>query len=140
MKKLLLFACLALAVPVLQTGCQHKVVLESGGAYSDPVLATTDRAILDASHAMADFVSWHAANATFLAKWPEVGALAAKVSAGRDGWVRSAYAARDAYAQASTSYKAGKQGPPDGAPLRAVMAVLTNVLAQITSYRAAHAN
>ncbi len=140
MKKFLLFICLAIAAPVLQTGCQHEVVLEAGGAYSDPVLATTDRAILDASHAMADFIAWHAANATYLARWPEVAALSAKVSSGRDGWVRSAYAARDAYAEASLAYKAGKQGPPDGSNLRSAMAVLTNVLAQITASRSAHAN
>lgn len=140
MNKIILFACLIIAAPILQTGCQHEVALESGGIYSDPVLATTDRAILDASHAMADFVQWHAANATFLAKWPEVGALAAKVGAGRDGWVRTAYAARDAYAQASAAYKAGKQGPPDGSQLRAALAVLTNATTQITSYRSSHAN
>lgn len=133
MKKILLFACLAIAAPIVQTGCQHEVVLEQGGAYSDPVLATTDRAILDASRAMVDFVGWHAANATYLAKWPEIGALAAKVGAGRDGWVRTAYAARDAYAQASAAYKAGKAGLPDGANLRAAMAVLTNILAQINA-------
>lgn len=143
MKKLLpllLLACLTLTVPVLQTGCSHAVTLESGGAYSDPALATTDRAILDASHAMTDFVAWKAANATYLASWPEVAILAAKVSAGRDKWVRDAFAARDSYALASAAYKAGKQGPPDGANLRAAMAVLSDLTTQIISYRSAHDN
>lgn len=143
MKKLTLLlavACLAVSVPVIQTGCQNTSTLEAGGAYSDPVLASTDRAILDASRAMGDFVQWHAANATYLARWPEVAAMSAKVSAGRDGWVRDAYFARDAFAQASAAYKAGKQGPPDGAQLRAALAILMNVTTQLTSYRSAHAN
>lgn len=143
MKKLLpllFLSCLALSVPIVQTACSHAVTLEAGGVYSDPALATADRAILDASHALGDFVAWQAANAAYLARWPEVAALAAKVSAGRDGWVRSAYAARDAYAQASAAYKAGKQGPPDGSNLRAALAVLSDLTTQITSYRSAHAN
>lgn len=137
---LLLLSCFALTAPVIQTGCQHTVTLESGGAYSDSTLAVTDRAILDASRAMGDFVAWNEANATYLARWPEVGVLAAKVRAGRDGWIRNAYAARDAYAQAESAYKAGKQGPPDGAQLRAALAVLNDLTTQIVSYRSQHAN
>lgn len=136
----LLALTLVAVAPLAQTGCQHAVTLESGGAYSDPALATTDRAILDASHAMGDFVTWQAANATYLAHWPEVAALAEKVRKGRDGWVRSAYVARDAYAQASAAYKVGKQGPPDGSNLRAAMAVLSDLTVQITAFRSSHDN
>lgn len=126
------------ALPVFEAACQHQVALESGGAYHDPVLATTDRAILDTSRVLADFIAWHSANAVYLAKWPEVGALAASVAAQKDGWIRDAYAARDAYASAAAAYKSGLGPAPDGAKLNATIAVLSNVTSQIIVYKNSH--
>ncbi len=142
MKKLLLVLCLLLApAPALFTsGCQNQTTLEAGGAYTNPVLAQTDRAILDASHALTAFLDWHYANTGYLARWPEVGALAAKVAAQKDGWIKEAYAARDAYAAASAAYKAGLGNDvmPSSARLNAALAVLSNVTTQIIAYKNAH--
>jgi hypothetical protein len=141
MKKLILICALAFATPLalVQTGCQHTVTLEAGGAYADPTIATIDHAILDASHALTAFLDWNAANAPYLAKWPEVGALATRVAAQKDGWIRDAYFARDAYASASAAYKAGKaSAPPSNANLNAALAVLSNVTQQIIDYKTAH--
>lgn len=140
MKKLLLiigFVCAAAF-----QGCQSHVTLEPSGAYSDASLAVTDQAILDASHAMSGFLTWYAANQTFLSKWPEVGIFAAKVGAQKDGWIRDAYAARDAYASASVAYKQAKLDSAGldtkRAQLNAALALLTNITQQITTYKAAH--
>jgi hypothetical protein len=121
--------------------------LAPGGAYSDVNLAQTDQAILDANGAMDGFVQWEAANHTFLLKYQEVGALAAIITAQKGGWVKEAYAARDAYASASQAYKAaiaaGKTADPTGQnaahdKLIAALAVLTDVTKQVVAYRAAH--
>ena len=145
MKTRFLFAIafLAFAVPftITQQGCYSQVTLEQGGAYTEVSLAVADQAILDASHALTGFVGWANANSAYLAKWPEVGVLSAKVAAQKDGWVRDAYMARDAYASALAAYKAGKASTaPSSANLNAAIAVLTNITTQITAYRAAHPN
>lgn len=123
-------------------GCKSQVTLAAGGAYSDPVLAQTDQSILDASHALTGFVQWTSANSAFLAKYPEVLALATSVASQKDGWIKSAYSARDAYAKAAADYRAGigdsatvnaKQAALNGA-----LAVLNNISSQIVAYRAAH--
>lgn len=142
MRKYLLAICLLFApVPALFTsGCQHETTLEAGGVYSDVTIAKTDQAILDASHALTAFIDWSRANATYLARWPEVGQLAVKVAAQKDGWIRDAYAARDAYAGALSAYKAGRGPDPSSASsqLNAALAVLSNVTTQIVSYKSAH--
>lgn len=145
MKKLLpllLVAVFGLCLTTFQTGCENKTTLEPGGAYSDVNLATVDRTILDASHALQSFVDWHAANATYLAQYPEVGALAAKVAAMKDGWIRDAYAARDAYASASVAYSKALASGQDVVTARdklnAAMAVISNVTQQIIDYKTAH--
>jgi len=145
--KFWLFASLlAVGLPVAQTGCSNPVTLEAGGAYSDATLATTDQAILDASHALTGFVGWADANATYLARWPEVGALSASVAAQKDAWIRDAYAARDAYAVAAKAYRLAAGTPAADqteverkrAALQGALAVLTNLTTQIAAYRAAH--
>lgn len=130
------------SLPVYQAGCQHQVTLETGGVYSDPVLATTDQAILDSSRALTAFVEWANANATYLARWPEIGQLAIRVATQKDGWIRDAYAARDAYAQAAKDYKDGKAGSPDPqrAKLNGILALIKSATDQIINYRNAHSN
>src|ERR1700694_200231 len=125
--------CAFFAMPVLQTGCQHTVTLEAGGVYSDAYLATTDQAILDAAKTLDGFISWYKANATYLAKYPAVVDLAAKVTAHQNEWLRDAYAARDAYAKAETLYKAGKATAPTTATVNAALSVLNDVIAQINA-------
>ncbi len=144
-----LLACFALAVAtplalVHVTGCAGTTTLEAGGAYSDPVLAQADRAILDASRAMTEFIAWQRANAAFLAKWPEIERAARNIESQRDGWEKDAYAARDAYASAAKDYrKAIADGvvgalPPSRAKIDGSIAVLTSVVTQIGAYRNAH--
>ncbi len=145
MKRFLFAVALLFSTPLLFTGC-HGVgtTLEAGGAYTDPLLATTDRAILDASKALDDFVNWQRANADYLAKWPEIAKYADRVSANRDSWVKDAYAKRDAYASILKAYRDGKASGADVSEYRARMsaalAIINNVTAQITAYRLAHAN
>lgn len=139
--RLLFVACaLALAVPfsATVTGCASQTTLEAGGAYSDATLAKTDRAILDASHTLTAFLDWQTANSAYLAKWPEVGALAAKVAAQKDKWIFDAYAARDIYADAAKAYRDGKAAAPNGNAVNAALSVLTNVTAQILAYQTSH--
>lgn len=146
LRHFLVIASLAFALPVVPltfVGCQQGVMtLEPGGAYTDPVLAKTDRAILDASKLLTDFVAWAASNSAYLAKWPEVGMLAARISAYEKGWFRDAYLARDAYAEAAKAYRFGatpktnvdsKRAALDGA-----MGVVENITKQIIAYRASH--
>lgn len=144
MKKVLLVLALALCVitvPVY-TGCTSHTTLEQGGVYSDANLAVADQAILNGSHALSGFLNWHAANADYLAQWPEVGNLAAKVTALKDGWIRDAYAARDAYASASQAYKksfaSGQDVLTARDKLNAALAVLDNITTQINAYKTAH--
>lgn len=128
---------------LISTGCQNKVTLEQGGAYTDPVLATTDQSILDASKAIQGFLSWYDTNKTFLDKYPEVGKLADSVRSNEKTWIKDAYSARDSYAAASVAWKAGKGSQPDAdaahAKLNAALAVLSNLTAQIAAYRSSHA-
>ena len=125
------------AVPVVETGCaSHTVALEAGGVYSDAYLATTDQAILDAAKTLDGFVAWYNANATFLAKYPAVGQLSAKVTAHQNEWLRDAYAARDAYANAETAYKAGKATAPSTAAVNAALSVLKDITTQINAAKA----
>lgn len=135
--RILLLAVLALSaisLPVLETGCASQpITLEQGGVYSDAYLATTDQAILDAAHSLDGFLGWYAANATFLAKYPAVGELAAKVTAHQNEWLRNAYAARDTYANAETAYKAGKATAPSTATVAAALSVLKDITTQIAS-------
>ncbi len=146
MKKLILIFALAfsaVALPVTQSGCKGgSVTLAPGGVYTDPVLAQADQTILDVSHALTGFLDWSHANSAYLAKYPEVLALATSVSTQKDDWIKSAYSARDAYAAAAAAYKAGTG---DGsvvdakrAALIGALAVLTNISSQIVAYRAAH--
>ncbi len=120
------------------TGCQHAVTLEAGGAYSDAYLATTDQAILDTAKTLDGFLSWYNANATFLAKYPAVGQLAAKVTAHQNEWLRDAYAARDVYANAEVAYKAGKGAAPSVAAVNSALSVLNDIATQINSAKTAH--
>lgn len=140
----LVLAFTAISVPVLQTACTHVTTLEAGGVYSDPILAQTDRAILDASHALTGFIDWTQANAAYLAKYPDVITLADKILNAKDGWIRDAYAARDAYASALTAYRAGKGDQTTvsakQAALNGAIAVLNNITAQITAAQTAHAH
>lgn len=149
MKRIILILALAfsaIAVPVIQTGCANKITLEPGGAYTDPYLAKTDQAILDSSRTLQAFVAWHAANSTFLAKYPAVGALAIEVAGKEKGWIRDAYAARDAYALAAKAYReaAGTPGADASevelrrAKLNGALALINNITQQIVAYRAAH--
>ena len=146
MKKLLILlglAMLTLSVPVLETGCQHQVTLEQGGAYTSATLATADASILAAASALDGFVTWENTNSAFLAKWPEIHALAVNVAVNENTWIRNAYAARDAYASAEVAYKsalaAGQTGvTPDRAKIDAALALLKNISDQIVAYRAAH--
>lgn len=125
------------SLPVLQTGCaSHAVTLEAGGVYSDTYLATTDQAILDAAKSLDGFLSWYNANATFLAKYPAVGDLASKVNIHQNEWLRDAYAARDAYANAQTAYKAGKGTAPSIAAVNAALSVLKDITTQISAAKA----
>jgi hypothetical protein len=125
--------CALFAMPVLQTGCQHTVTLEQGGVYSDAYLATTDQAILDAAKTLDGFAAWYKANAAYLAKYPAVGDLAAKVTAHQNEWLRDAYAARDSYAKAAALYKAGQGTAPTTAAVSAAISVLNDVVAQINA-------
>ena len=130
-----------LAAVLVLSGCGGgKITLAPGGVYSDPVLAVTDQAILDANTALTGFVSWANANATYLAKWPEIASLASKVTVNQNTWIKDAFTARDTYAQAAAAYKAaGSTGsPPSQAGIQAALAVMTNVTAQIAAYQAAH--
>lgn len=142
MKRLFLIFALVLSAIVFPVGCQHQVTLEPGGAYSDATLATADQAILDASHTFTGFLDWYTANAAFLAKWPEVGQLASSVAAQKDGWIKNAYLARDAFAQAQKAYKDAKGSSTDvdtkRAQMNAALALISNVTQQITTYRNAH--
>ncbi len=146
MKKLMLMFALAfaaIALPVSQTGCQGgKVTLAAGGAYTDPVLATTDQSILDASHSLSGFVDWANANATYLAKYPEIQSLAVSIGAQKDGWIKAAYSARDSYAAAALAYRQGTGSAANvstqQAALNGALAVLVNISNQIVAYRAAH--
>lgn len=149
MKKLIPLLALGLvltALPVIETGCgSHTVTLAQGGAYSDAYLATTDQAILDANSALTDFVSWYQANQVFLdAKAPQVAQYVASVNAHRSEWIRSAYAARDAYYNAAQAYKsalaAGTAGaaPPTNAGVAAALSILKDATTQIAQYKALH--
>lgn len=130
-------AFLAVASPVLQTGCQSSapVTLAAGGIYSDPVLASADQAILDASRAFNAFILWHDANAVWLRRWPEIGQLATNTSALKDGWIRDAYAARDAYALAAQAYRQGAVSADESdkkrAALKAAIVYLNNITTHI---------
>ena len=143
MKKniLILFAGLAL----LFSGCgSHPVTLAPGGVYTDPVLAQTDQAILDTSAALTGFLSWNTENSAFLVKFPAVGALAEKVAANKDGWIRDAYKARDAYAVDAKAYRDAialgqtNATPPNRAKIDAALAVLTSLATQVTALKATH--
>lgn len=146
MKKLILICALAftaVALPLTQSGCAGGgVTLAAGGVYTDPVLAVADQSILDSSHALTGFVDWTSANSAFLAKYPEVLVLATSVSAQKDGWIKSAYAARDSYAAAAAAYRAGTGDPATvsakQAALQGALAVLVNISNQIVAARAAH--
>lgn len=144
MKRLFLILCLAFAVPtaaLLQSGCQHQVTLEQGGAYTDATLATTDQAILDASKTLTGFLDWHRTNATYLAQWPEVGQFAERVAAEKDQWIRGAYQARDSYAEGAKAFKAGAAAldlDERRAKLNAVLSLLANVTSQINAYKTSH--
>lgn len=147
MKKLILIIALAftaVALPLTQSGCQGGVTLAPGGAYTDPILAQADQTILDTSHALTGFIDWTSANAAYLSKYPEVMALATSVSSQKDGWIKSAYSARDAYASAAAAYKAGTGDSSTvsakQAALNGALAVLNNIASQIVAYRAAHPN
>ena len=153
MKKFLLIFALAfsaVAVPLTQTGCKTTTTLEQptattapGTFYTSADLAVFDQGILTARLALDSFVQWEAANAVFLAKYPEVHALAVSVKTGEDQWTRDAYAARDAYASAVVTYTAalaaGQAGSaPDHAKIDAALALLQNLATQVAQYRAAH--
>lgn len=144
MKRILFILAVALAVPLAHTGCQSTVTLAPGGVYTDPVLAVTDQSILDASHALTGFLDWTALNHEFLSQYPEVGKLSTQIAQQKDGWIRDAYAARDAYASASHAYRsAAGGGDPTAmsttkAKLDLALAVLTNLTDQIVQYRLAH--
>ena len=150
MKKFILMFALAftaVALPLSQTGCKSSsVTVAAGGVYSDPVLAVADQSILDTSAALTGFVQWVGANSGALVKYPEVTALAATITQQKDGWIKSAYSARDAYASAAADYKAAKAGSSAAtvsatqAALNGALAVLSNVTTQITAYKAAHPN
>jgi hypothetical protein len=145
---------LAFAAPVVltQPGCSSAVTLAPGGAYTDPVIFQANDNILKADDAMIGFVDWATTNAPVLAQWPEIGRLAASISAQKDGWIRDAYLARNAYVTAADAYKvavdqATKAGGvlPDGtakdaakAKLDGLIAALTNITATIANYKSAH--
>lgn len=143
---LVAMACLAVAVPLMQSGCSHPpVTLAPGGVYTDPILATTDQSILDADAALTGFVDWAGANAAYLAKYPEVTQAAANVAANKAGWIKNAYALRDAYAAASKAFKTAATGTGDPTAVSAAQAKLTGALAaiqsitaQVIAYQAAH--
>ncbi len=143
MKRLLLALALCVAVPLVPVGCNsQQQTLEAGGAYTDPILAKTDRAILDASHAMTAFIDWANINSAYLARWPEVAQAAKNIAAQKDSWIRDAYAARDAYASAAQAYRvaAGTSAAVDAkrAALDGAIAVLANIVTQVISYQNAH--
>jgi hypothetical protein len=128
------------------------VTLAPGGAYTDPVVFQANEAILQAGDAMNDFIALVHTNATFFAQWPEVGVLAQKIADQKDGWIRDAYVARNAYVDASNAYKtavaaASKAGtaPPDGSAVDAskskldgLVAALLSVTTSAADYKAAH--
>lgn len=137
----LMFLALALGLgSVAYQGCgSTPVTLEAGGAYSDAYLATTDQAILDAAKTLDGFTAWYQANATFLAKYPEVGQLASAISLHQNEWLKNAYAARDAYASAEAAYKKSlTSAPPSTAAVAAALSVITDATKQIAAYRASH--
>jgi hypothetical protein len=137
---LFVFAIAAICPIAVQTGCaNHGVTLETGGPYSSSYLATTDQAILDASKAIDGFLSWYQTNATFLAKYPEVGQLATQVQAHKKEWEVDAYAARDAYAAAEKAYKDGLGTSPTTAKVDAALSILNSIAAEAASLNAAHA-
>ena len=142
---LLAIVVMAFAVPATTTtftGCTSKTTLEEGGVYHDPVLAVADRSILDSSKALSGFIEWANTNSEYLAKWPEIGVLAGKIAAQKDGWIKDAFAARDAYASAYAAYQAGKGDAKDADAKRAMLngslALLSNVIAQINAYKLNH--
>lgn len=148
-----LFAC---GFCLMHLGCANgtgTVTLAPGGVYSDPVLAQEDQAILDASNAIQGFLSWYDANAALLSKTPALANLATSVRAQEKGWIKDAFAARDAYAAASKAYRTAVaqssaspgSAAPDVAPQTAALAkfqvalaIIDSVTAQIAAYRAAH--
>lgn len=148
MKKLIILFALAftaVALPLAQTGCKSgSVTVQAGGVYTDPVLAVTDQSILDASHALTGFIQWTGANSGALAKYPEVLALSSSIAQQKDGWIKSAYSARDAYAAAAAAYRAGQGDSATvnakQAALNGALAVLNNITTQIVAYKAAHPN
>jgi len=140
--KQILYVCamisLVFAVPVVQTGCQSTTTLEAGGVYTDANLAKIDQSILGAAKTLDGFVSWHAANVAYLTKYPAVGELAEKVAAHRNEWIKNAYAARDAYAEAGVAYKQGKATSPTMAGVNAALSIINNITAQINTYKSQH--
>jgi hypothetical protein len=135
-----------IAILIFAAGCKT-TALEAGGAYHDPLLAKTDQAILDGAAALQGFVDWQTANAAFLAKYQEVGALAGEIRSHKDAWETEAWNARDAYAQAKKAYDdavaAGQTGDQAAvtasqAKLAGALAVIQNITQQIAQYRAAH--
>lgn len=132
--------------------CQStSVTLAPGGVYTDPVLFSTDQAILDGRKALTDALAWYDANAAFLAKYPAVGVVAEKIRSQADTWEKAAYQARDEYAKAAKDYRAAVAAATPGSPppdqtaalaahakLQGAIAVLTDVAADLAAYRAAH--
>lgn len=139
---ILFFAGLGSVACFTLTGCQHTVKLEAGGVYTFPVLASLDQKIIAADNALGDSVKWYNANSTFLAQWPQIGTAAANVASHRDGWIKDAWAARDAYAQAYAAYQTGA-GTATAADdklkiFNGVIAALADVTTQISNYQSAH--
>lgn len=139
----LLFAAVALAL----AGCPStgKVTLAPGGAYSDTVIFQANKTIDQAIVAMDGYIAWQSANATFLAQWPEIAALAKNISDHEGEWVRDAYAARNAYITAADAYKAaganadGTAKDAAQAKLDGLVAALLNVTTSVSQFRTAHA-
>ena len=148
MKKYLFIAAwlfAAVSLPIAFTGCQSST-LESGGVYSDPILASADQAILSADQSLTGFTDWVAANSAFLAQFPELEKLADNIKSQKNGWLKDAYAARDDYAAAMVVYKQAVASgsstaiAPTTAKIDAAISLLTSVVQQITAARAAHPN
>lgn len=141
---LLVLLTLAGLTACFAPACKTSVAVAPGGAYSDVNLALTDKAILDANSALEGFLSWYNSNAAVLAKWPEVGKLAATVTAQKNGWIRDAYAARDAYALAAIAYRkaladgAANAVPPERAKMDGALSILKTAIDQFNAYKAAH--
>lgn len=138
---LFVFALAAFLPSAFQTGCaNHGTTLETGGPYTDPYLAATDESILAASRTMDGFLAWNTANATFLAKYPQVGQLAAQIQAHRDEWERDAYIARDSYAAAMKAYKDGLGTSPTTAKVDAALSILNSIATQAANLKSATPN